>query len=150
MAKDNVPFHSVVFPCSLLGAQDNYTLVNHLVATGEGGFFVLKRRMWVVGLGGKNKKIPPRSHRGRQVTHLAADPLSRVPELRGHQVLQEPRRGRVRGHGQRHGHPVRRVALLPAVRAPRGPGLGLLLGRHGHQEQLGAAQQLGQLYKQVS
>lgn len=35
MAKDNVPFHSVVFPCSLLGAQDNYTLVNHLVATGN-------------------------------------------------------------------------------------------------------------------
>ncbi|XP_049590837.1 methionine--tRNA ligase, cytoplasmic isoform X1 [Syngnathus scovelli] len=33
MAKDNVPFHSVVFPCSLLGAQDNYTLVNHLIAT---------------------------------------------------------------------------------------------------------------------
>lgn len=37
MAKDNVPFHSVVFPCSLLGAQDNYTLVNHLVATGKTG-----------------------------------------------------------------------------------------------------------------
>lgn len=35
MAKDNVPFHSVVFPCSLLGAQDNYTLVGHLVATGK-------------------------------------------------------------------------------------------------------------------
>ncbi|KAL2091441.1 hypothetical protein ACEWY4_013704 [Coilia grayii] len=33
MAKDNVPFHSVVFPCSLLGAQDNYTLVNSLIAT---------------------------------------------------------------------------------------------------------------------
>uniref|UniRef100_A0A7N8Y2K4 Methionine--tRNA ligase, cytoplasmic n=1 Tax=Mastacembelus armatus TaxID=205130 RepID=A0A7N8Y2K4_9TELE len=33
MAKDNVPFHSVVFPCSLLGAKDNYTLVNHLIAT---------------------------------------------------------------------------------------------------------------------
>ncbi|KAL7891665.1 hypothetical protein AOLI_G00011410 [Acnodon oligacanthus] len=33
MAKDNVPFHSVIFPCSLLGAQDNYTLVNSLVAT---------------------------------------------------------------------------------------------------------------------
>lgn len=39
MAKDNVPFHSVVFPCSLLGAQDNYTLVNHLVATGDTGLF---------------------------------------------------------------------------------------------------------------
>ena len=35
MAKDNVPFHSVVFPCTLLGAEDNYTLVNHLVATGK-------------------------------------------------------------------------------------------------------------------
>ncbi|XP_066564500.1 methionine--tRNA ligase, cytoplasmic [Amia ocellicauda] len=33
MAKDNVPFHSVVFPCSLLGAEDNYTLVSHLIAT---------------------------------------------------------------------------------------------------------------------
>ncbi|KAG7244818.1 hypothetical protein INR49_029837 [Caranx melampygus] len=33
MAKDNVPFHSVVFPCSLLGAKDNYTLVSHLIAT---------------------------------------------------------------------------------------------------------------------
>lgn len=37
MAKDNVPFHSVIFPCSLLGAEDNYTLVNHLIATGTGG-----------------------------------------------------------------------------------------------------------------
>ncbi|XP_036427075.1 methionine--tRNA ligase, cytoplasmic isoform X2 [Colossoma macropomum] len=33
MAKDNVPFHGVIFPCSLLGAQDNYTIVNSLVAT---------------------------------------------------------------------------------------------------------------------
>ncbi|KAJ8400774.1 hypothetical protein AAFF_G00391280 [Aldrovandia affinis] len=33
MAKDNVPFHSVVFPCSLLGAEDNYTLVGSIIAT---------------------------------------------------------------------------------------------------------------------
>uniref|UniRef100_UPI00358F6303 methionine--tRNA ligase, cytoplasmic n=1 Tax=Myxine glutinosa TaxID=7769 RepID=UPI00358F6303 len=33
MAKDNVPFHSVVFPCSLLGTGDDYTFVNHLIAT---------------------------------------------------------------------------------------------------------------------
>lgn len=90
------------------------------------------------------RKKVSRSHR------RARPPVLRVPELRGHQVLQEPRCGRVRGHGQRHGHPVGRVALLPALRASRGPRLGLLLGRHGHQEQLGAAQQLGQLYKQVS
>ncbi|CAF1155972.1 unnamed protein product [Rotaria sordida] len=30
MAKDNVPFHSVIFPACLLGTQDNYTIVNHL------------------------------------------------------------------------------------------------------------------------
>ncbi len=34
MAKDNVPFHTVVFPASLLGADDNYTLLNHISSTG--------------------------------------------------------------------------------------------------------------------
>ena len=35
MAKDNVPFHGVVFPSSQLGTHDPYTLVNHLMATGK-------------------------------------------------------------------------------------------------------------------
>jgi len=39
MAKDNVPFHSVVFPCCLLGTDDQYTIVNHLNATGQ--YFLL-------------------------------------------------------------------------------------------------------------
>jgi len=30
MAKDNVPFHSVIFPSCLLGTKENYTLVNQL------------------------------------------------------------------------------------------------------------------------
>jgi len=34
MAKDNVPFHTVVFPCSLIGANDNYVLLNNISATG--------------------------------------------------------------------------------------------------------------------
>lgn len=34
MAKDNVPFHSVVFPATQIGTRDPFTLVNHLVATG--------------------------------------------------------------------------------------------------------------------
>ena len=25
MAKDNIPFHSIIFPSTLLGANDNYT-----------------------------------------------------------------------------------------------------------------------------
>ena len=35
MAKDNVPFHSVIFPSCLLGANDNYTLVKHLSGIGK-------------------------------------------------------------------------------------------------------------------
>lgn len=35
MAKDNVPFHGLVFPCSALGTEDNYTLVKNLIATGK-------------------------------------------------------------------------------------------------------------------
>ena len=34
MAKDNIPFHTVIFPCSLLGAEDNYTLLNHISSAG--------------------------------------------------------------------------------------------------------------------
>lgn len=33
MAKDNVPFHTVVFPSSLLAADDNYVLLNDINAT---------------------------------------------------------------------------------------------------------------------
>ena len=36
MAKVNVPFHTVVFPSSLLGAEDNHTLLNHMSSIGEG------------------------------------------------------------------------------------------------------------------
>ncbi|XP_033624324.1 methionine--tRNA ligase, cytoplasmic-like isoform X2 [Asterias rubens] len=62
MAKDNVPFHSVVFPCTLLGAEDNYTLVNHLVATEylnyEDGKFSKSRGVGVFGDMAKDTGIP--------------------------------------------------------------------------------------------
>ncbi|XP_064257090.1 methionine--tRNA ligase, cytoplasmic isoform X2 [Passer domesticus] len=62
MAKDNVPFHSVVFPCSLLGADDNYTLVNHLIATEylnyEDGKFSKSRGVGVFGDMAKDTGIP--------------------------------------------------------------------------------------------
>ena len=35
MAKDNVPFHSVIFPSTLLGTGQPWTVVNHLCATGN-------------------------------------------------------------------------------------------------------------------
>ena len=53
MAKDNVPFHSVVFPSCLLGTDDKYTLVNHLNATEylnyEDGKFSKSRGVGVFG-----------------------------------------------------------------------------------------------------
>lgn len=35
MAKDNVPFHGIVFPMTQLGTHEDYTTVDHLVAVGE-------------------------------------------------------------------------------------------------------------------
>lgn len=35
MAKDNVPFHAIVFPSCLLAADAGYTLVKHLLSTGK-------------------------------------------------------------------------------------------------------------------
>lgn len=34
MAKDNVPFHSVMFPATLLAINKNYQMVTHIMATG--------------------------------------------------------------------------------------------------------------------
>ena len=33
MGKDNVPFHTIVFPSSLLGSGDEWTMLTHLSAT---------------------------------------------------------------------------------------------------------------------
>lgn len=33
MGKDNVAFHTIIFPCTLLGTGQNYSLVNHLSTT---------------------------------------------------------------------------------------------------------------------
>lgn len=34
MAKDNVPFHAVMFPATLLGANKGHVIVSHIMATG--------------------------------------------------------------------------------------------------------------------
>lgn len=41
MGKDNVPFHSVIFPCSLIGTGEDWTLVNHISTTGSSNHFKL-------------------------------------------------------------------------------------------------------------
>ena len=50
MAKDNVPFHTVVFPSTLLGADDNYTLLNSISATGTARRYASRARHLLVGI----------------------------------------------------------------------------------------------------
>jgi methionyl-tRNA synthetase len=53
MGKDNIPFHTVIFPCSLLGTEDPYTLLHHISTTEylnyEGGKFSKSRSVGVFG-----------------------------------------------------------------------------------------------------
>ncbi|KAL1513916.1 hypothetical protein ABEB36_003254 [Hypothenemus hampei] len=62
MAKDNVPFHAILFPAILLGANQNYVTVSHIMATEylnyEDGKFSKSRGIGVFGTDAKNTKIP--------------------------------------------------------------------------------------------
>jgi len=62
MAKDNVPFHSVVFPSTLLGTGDSWTLVNRLMSTEylnyEDAKFSKSRGIGVFGNDAKDTGIP--------------------------------------------------------------------------------------------
>lgn len=62
MAKDNVPFHSVVLPSMLLGMKQNYTKVTHIMATEylnyEDGKFSKSRGIGVFGNDAQDTGIP--------------------------------------------------------------------------------------------
>ncbi|XP_063918598.1 methionine--tRNA ligase, cytoplasmic [Zophobas morio] len=62
MAKDNVPFHSVMFPACLLGANRGYTTVSHIMATEylnyEDGKFSKSRGVGVFGNDARDTGIP--------------------------------------------------------------------------------------------
>ncbi|CAG9766282.1 unnamed protein product [Ceutorhynchus assimilis] len=62
MAKDNVPFHGILFPAILLGANKNYLTVSHIMATEylnyEDGKFSKSRGIGVFGNDARDTKIP--------------------------------------------------------------------------------------------
>ena len=62
MGKDNVPFHSVIFPCTLMGTDDEWNLVKSLHTTEylnyEGGKFSKSRGTGVFGSHVKTTGIP--------------------------------------------------------------------------------------------
>ncbi|EDK38945.2 hypothetical protein PGUG_03043 [Meyerozyma guilliermondii ATCC 6260] len=63
MGKDNVPFHTVVFPSSQIGTRDNWTKLHHLSTTEylqyEGGKFSKSRGVGVFGNNAKETGITP-------------------------------------------------------------------------------------------
>jgi methionyl-tRNA synthetase len=62
MGKDNVPFHTVIFPASLIGSRDSYTLLNHISTTEfldyEGQKFSKSRGVGVFGDQARDTGIP--------------------------------------------------------------------------------------------
>lgn len=63
MGKDNVPFHTVIFPGSQIGTGDKWTMLNHLSTTEhlnyEDGKFSKSRGIDVFGDGAKETGVPP-------------------------------------------------------------------------------------------
>lgn len=63
LGKDNVPFHSVIFPGCQMGSGDNWTMLHHLSATEylnyENGKFSKSRGIGVFGNNAKETGVPP-------------------------------------------------------------------------------------------
>ncbi|KAK8797092.1 hypothetical protein WA158_004302 [Blastocystis sp. Blastoise] len=62
MGKDNIPFHTVIFPCTLMGTEENWTLLKHVSCTEylnyENGKFSKSKGTGVFGDQAKDTKIP--------------------------------------------------------------------------------------------
>ncbi|KAI9773855.1 MAG: hypothetical protein M1840_006081 [Geoglossum simile] len=63
LGKDNVPFHTVIFPGSQIGTGDNWTMLNHLSTTEylnyENGKFSKSRGVGVFGNNARDTGVPP-------------------------------------------------------------------------------------------
>jgi methionyl-tRNA synthetase len=62
IGKDNIPFHTVIFPSSLLGSGDNWTLLHHMSSSEylnyEGGQFSKSKGIGVFGNDAQDTGIP--------------------------------------------------------------------------------------------
>lgn len=84
MGKDNVPFHTVIFPATLLGTRQNWTLMKSISVTEylnyEGGKFSKSRGVGVFGNDAKDTGIPAEvgraAHLDLHVYRLCSDPCS--------------------------------------------------------------------------
>jgi len=62
IGKDNIPFHTVIFPSSLIGSGENWTLLHHMSSSEylnyEGGQFSKSRGVGVFGTDAQDTGIP--------------------------------------------------------------------------------------------
>lgn len=62
MGKDNIPFHTIIFPSCLLGTKEKWTLLYHISTTEylnyEGGKFSKSRGIGIFGNDAKESGIP--------------------------------------------------------------------------------------------
>lgn len=62
MGKDNVPFHTVIFPCTLIGSKQKWTLLHHISTTEylnyESGKFSKRNGTGVFGDSASETGIP--------------------------------------------------------------------------------------------
>ena len=67
MAKDNIPFHTIIFPAALIGTKEDYTKLHHINSTEylnyEDGKFSKSRNVGVFGDDAKNSGIPSDAYR---------------------------------------------------------------------------------------
>lgn len=67
MAKDNIPFHTIVFPAALIGTNETYTKLYHINSTEylqyDGGKFSKSRHIGVFGDDAKLSGIPSDAYR---------------------------------------------------------------------------------------
>jgi methionyl-tRNA synthetase len=63
MGKDNVPFHTVIFPSTLMGTRQPWTLLHHISTTEflnyEGGKFSKSKNVGVFGDDARDSGVPP-------------------------------------------------------------------------------------------
>lgn len=67
MGKDNIPFHTILFPASLIGTGDNYTLLDQISVNEylnyEGGMFSKSKQVGVFGDDAMSTGLPADSYR---------------------------------------------------------------------------------------
>lgn len=121
MAKDNVPFHTIMFPASLLATNEDYTLLKHLMAIGT---FIIDDFFFLFFLFSFRYYIQHHTNLSR----------IRIPQLRGYQILEVQRYRSFWNRCQRNWDSCRRLEILSRIHQTRKSRFEFQLGRFGDEK----------------